>query len=194
MRKLPNPPKFAHAAEDCGTFCKQYTGAEDNAIHKGKVVQLENEKRWANKFCIIYIAKRTLSNNKDWFYIFTFWSVHNLLFFFCLCPISKSFSCPYLGSLSHVKSWDLSNNCIIYLPTNMYILCLLIFFAICFFSFFLCKLIKMNVLFFQTQCIVRESLRKKKKKTSSWIGPFLKDKAEKISTYIIQNFMYLMHI
>jgi len=45
MRKLPNPPKFAHAAEDCGTFCKQYTGAEDNAIHKGKVVQLENEKR-----------------------------------------------------------------------------------------------------------------------------------------------------
>ena len=59
---------------------------------------------------------------------------------------------------------------------------------------FLCKLIKMNVLFFQTQCIVRESLRKKKKKTSSWIGPFLKDKAEKISTYIIQNFMYLMHI
>ena len=91
MRKLPNPPKFAHAAEDCGTFCKQYTGAEDNAIHKGKVVQLENEKRWANKFCIIYIAKRTLSNNKDWFYIFTFWSVHNLLFFFVSAPYQNHF-------------------------------------------------------------------------------------------------------
>ena len=80
-----------------------------------------------------------------------------------------------------------------YLQTCTYYACLS-FLLFVFFSFFLCKLIKMNVLFFQTQCIVRESLRKKKKKTSSWIGPFLKDKAEKISTYIIQNFMYLMHI